>query len=221
MYDQVISDLRQSYDGMAEERDKKEIASWKIEERCQFLSLLQNEGKKNLLEIGAGTGAHGEFFQDNGLEVVCTDLSPEMVKLCREKGLTAHVMDFLNLDFPDGSFDAIYALNCLLHVPRKDLPSVLKVLQALLKPGGLLYLGQYGGLEREGTWPEDHYEPKRFFSFLSDDQIKEIAAEFFQLLYFKQIPLEGETDFHFQSMILRRNYCFVHQWLNLLGRIGI
>ena len=205
MYDQVISDLRQSYNRMVEERDKKEIASWKTEERYQFLSLLQKEGRKNLLEIGAGTGTHGKFFQDSGLEVVCTDLSPEMVKLCREKGLTAYVMDFLELDFPDGSFDAIYALNCLLHVPRKDLPSVLRVIQALLKPRGLLYLGQYGGLEREGTWPEDHYEPKRFFSFLSDDQIKEITAEFFQLLYFKQIPLAGETDFHFQSMILRRN----------------
>jgi len=93
----------------------------------------------------------------------------------------------------------------LLHVPRKDLPSVLKVIQGLLKPRALLYLGQYGGLEREGTWLEDHYEPKRFFSFLSDDQIKEITAEFFQLLYFKQIPLEGEPDFHFQSMILRRS----------------
>lgn len=205
MYDQVISDLRQSYNRMVEERDKKEIASWKTEERYQFLSLLQKEGRKNLLEIGAGTGTHGKFFQDSGLEVVCTDLSPEMVKLCHKKGLTAYVMDFLNLDFPDGSFDAIYALNCLLHVPRKDLPSVLKVIQDLLKPRGLLYLGQYGGLEREGTWPEDHYEPERFFSFLSDDQIKEITAEFFQLLYFKQIPLEGEPDFHFQSMILRRS----------------
>jgi len=205
MYDQVISDLRQSYNRMVEERDKKEIASWKTEERYQFLSLLQKEGRKNLLEIGAGTGTHGKFFQDSGLEVVCTDLSPEMVKLCQKKGLTAYVMDFLNLDFPDGSFDAIYALNCLLHVPRKDLPSVLKVIQGLLKPRALLYLGQYGGLEREGTWLEDHYEPKRFFSFLSDDQIKEITAEFFQLLYFKQIPLEGEPDFHFQSMILRRS----------------
>jgi SAM-dependent methyltransferase len=74
------------------------------------------------LEIGAGTGNDGLYFQNNGLDVTCTDLSPDMVNLCREKGLKAYVMDFLSLDFPPGSFDAIYALNCLLHVPTRELP---------------------------------------------------------------------------------------------------
>ncbi|MGN9787218.1 hypothetical protein ACTMTF_37750 [Nonomuraea sp. ZG12] len=33
-----------------------------------------------------------------------------MVALCWEKGLEAHVMDFLHLDFPPGSFDAVHVL---------------------------------------------------------------------------------------------------------------
>jgi SAM-dependent methyltransferase len=206
MYHRVIDDLRESYDLKAEERDNYEIDSWKIEERCRFLSLLRKEGKKNLLEIGAGPGVHGKFFQDNGLDVICTDLSPEMVRLCREKGLTAHVMDFLHLDFPPSSFDAVYALNCLLHVPRKDLARVLEAIRVLLKPGGLFYLGVYGGKESERVWPEDRYEPKRFFSFLSDDQITEIATRFFELVDFEQIHLEnGDPALHFQALILRRS----------------
>ena len=40
-----------------------------------------------MLEIGAGTGIHGLFFQQNELAVVSTDLSAEMVRLCRAKGL--------------------------------------------------------------------------------------------------------------------------------------
>lgn len=205
MYYQVINDLRESYDRKAEERDTYEIDSWKIEERRRFLSLLRKEGKKSLLEIGAGPGVHGKFFQDNGLEVICTDLSSEMVRLCREKGLTAHVMDFLHLDFPPGSFDAVYTLNSLLHVPRQDLASVLKVIRLLLKPDGIFYLGVYGGKEFEGVWPKDHYEPKRFFSFLLDEQIKEIATRFFELVDFEQIHLENDDpDFHFQALILRR-----------------
>ena len=205
MYSQVIHELRRAYDRMVEERDKKEVAAWKIEERQQFLSLLQQEGQKKLLEIGAGTGIHGQFFQENGLEVICTDLSPEMVKRCQQKGLAAYVMDFLHLEFPDNSFDAIYAMNCLLHVPRGDLPKVMEALQGLLRPGGLFYWGQYGGIEREGTWPNDHYEPKRFYSLLTDEQAKEIAARSFQLVSFKRIRLEEEnTNIHFQSMILRR-----------------
>jgi SAM-dependent methyltransferase len=190
---------------MAEERDRRPIPGWMIEERQGFLSLLQEDGKGSLLEIGAGTGAHSKFFQDNGLRVISTDLSPRNVELCREKGLTAHFMDFLNLGFPNRSFDAVFAINCLIHVPQDDLPRVLQAVRAPLRFGGLFYLGAYGGKKHEGVWPEDHYRPKRFFSFLSDEQIKEVTTRFFELVAFKQIPLEDDPDFHFQSLILRRS----------------
>jgi SAM-dependent methyltransferase len=202
-YNQVIASLREAYDRKVEERDKKETSSWKFEERQRFLAVLQEEGKQSLLEIGAGTGACSKFFQDSGLEVIATDLSPENVQRCCEKGLTAYEMDFFHLDFPPRSFDAVHALNCLLHVPKKDLPEVLQAIQTLLKPGGLFYLGVYGGKESEGVYPEDHYEPKRFFSFLSDEQLEAVATEFFELVDFRQIPLKGD-EFHFQALILRR-----------------
>ena len=205
-YGQVIEDLRQSYDRRAEERDKRELSAWKIEERAYFLSLLQKEGKRKLLEIGAGTGLNGKFFQEKGLAVVCTDLSSENVRLCRAKGLTAYAMDFLRLDFPESSFDSAFALNCLLHVPRQDLPQVLLAVHDVLKPKGLLYLGLYGGKEFEGVWTEDEYEPKRFFCFHTDDQIRMVTTEVFELLRFKRIALEGDDeDLHFQSLILRRS----------------
>jgi SAM-dependent methyltransferase len=204
MYDQIAERLRQAYDHKVEEREQKEIAVWKVEEREQFLALLQRENKKKLLEIGAGTGAHAKFFQDRGLVVICTDLAPEMVKRCRQKGLEAVTMDFLSLEFPDDSFDAVYAMNCLLHVPRRSLLKVLRNIRDLLQPGGLFYWGQYGGIEKEGTWSEDHYEPKRFFCLLPDEEIKELATRPFQLVSFKRIVLEEENDVHFQSMVLRR-----------------
>jgi SAM-dependent methyltransferase len=204
-YDRIIEDLRQSYDRMAEERDRRPITAWKIAERQRFLTLLQEEDKRSLLEVGAGTGAHSQFFQQNGLEVTSTDLSPRNVELCRRKGLSAHVMDFLNLDFPNCSFDAVFALNCLIHVPQDDLPRVLWALRAPLRFGGLAYLGSYGSKSQAGVWPGDHYRPKRFFSFLSDEQIKEVTTRFFELVAFKRIPLEEEPQFHFQSLILRRS----------------
>jgi SAM-dependent methyltransferase len=204
VYEELIDPLRLAYDLKAEERDGHEVSAWKVEERDRFLSLLKQEQKLSLLEVGSGPGIHARFFQDNGLDVVCTDLSPEMVRLCREKGLTAYEMDFLNLDFPDHSFDAVFALNCLLHVPVDDLRRVLKAIHALLRPRGLFYMGVYGGKEFEGIWPEDRYEPKRFFSFHTDEWIQQAVTEFFELLYFKPIPLEEEQDMHFQSMILKK-----------------
>jgi len=203
-YEGVIEHLRRAYDGKAQERETRAISDWKIEERARFLSLLQAEGKRRLLEIGAGAGHHARFFQDSGLEVVCTDLSPEMVRLCREKGLTAYVMDFMGLDFAEGSFDAVFALNCLVHVPRRELPRVLQVIRTVLSPGGLFYLGVYGGRAHEGVWPEDTYEPKRFFCFQTDEQLCATATEFFELVRFERVPLDWDLDFHFQSLTLRR-----------------
>ncbi len=117
--------LREAYNTKAQERDDTAIHEWKLEERGNFLSLLAQEKKKTLLEIGAGSGKDSAFFQKQGLNVFCTDLSPEMVKLCQEKGLDAKVMDFANLDSLNNSFDSIYALSCLLHLPKEELPSVL------------------------------------------------------------------------------------------------
>lgn len=204
MYEDVIQTLRQAYDRYAAERDQHGIETWKVVERQQFLDMLQAEDKERLLEIGAGPGRDSKFFQDHGLKVTCTDLSPEMVALCRAKGLDAHVMDFLHLDFPDASFDAVYALNCLLHVPKGDLATVLANIQRLLKPNGLFFMGVYGGDEFDGIWPLDHYEPKRYFAFYADEQIKAIVSNYFDMVYFKAVALEAEERRHFQSMILRQ-----------------
>ena len=106
MYQDLLPQLRLAYDRAVAERDGKVKALWKIEERARFLSLLLAEEKRTVLEIGAGTGQDSLFFQENGLQVTCTDLSPQNVRRCQEKGLQAHVAEFRNLGVPSGSFDA-------------------------------------------------------------------------------------------------------------------
>lgn len=203
-YQQVIKTLRAAYSReSAEQRDSAEKEDWKLVERQQFLALLQQEGKTTLLEIGAGTGKDSLFFQQNGLHVVCTDLSPAMVALCREKGLEAYEMDFLHLDFAPASFDAIYALNCLLHVPTAALPVVLQNIRDLLRPSGLFFLGVYGGFEKEGVNEQDYHVPPRFFSFHTDEFMRDAVAPYFDLVAFKAIDLPKRSA-HFQSMTLRR-----------------
>jgi SAM-dependent methyltransferase len=204
--DELRAGLRESYSRKAWERDLDAIQPWKAEERRLFLALLQDEGRHTLLELGAGSGKDGVFFRDQGLDVVCSDLSPEMVALCREKGLAACVMDLADLDFPPGTFDAVYALNCLLHVPDRELPGVLRRVRAVLRPDGLFYLGVYGGRDHEGVWEDDPYEPKRFFSFRTDTRMREIVAGSFEVCSFRRIALEGRTDgLHFHSLILRKH----------------
>lgn len=203
-YRQVLGDLRAAYDAKADERDAGSIAAWKAGERARFLAELKRTGAARLLEIGSGPGRDGRFFTDEGLAVVCTDPSPAMVERCRAKGLEAHVMDVLRLDFPPDSFDAAYALNSLLHVPKADMPSALAAIRRLLHPGGLFYMGVYGGVDAEGVYESDRYHPQRFFSRHTDATMADLVARFFEVACFRRIELGAPGRDHFQSFILRK-----------------
>jgi SAM-dependent methyltransferase len=199
----VIDDLRRAYDGSAAERDARGLTAWKIAERADFLARLRAEGKRDLLEIGGGPGHFSAWFRDQGLNVVMTDLSPEMARLARAKGVEARVMDYFHLDFPAASFDAVFALNCLLHAPSARLAQALSQIHRVLRPGGLFFYGVYGGYAFEGTWPDDQHDPKRYFVFYTDDEIQRRVADLFEIVSFRQIAVEDEGRGHFQSLILR------------------
>ncbi len=197
--------LRAAYDAQAEARDRKDFPEWKRRIREDFLAILRSERSSRLLEIGAGTGRDGAFFAEHGLDVVCVDLSPEMVRLCREKGLDAQAMDAVDLRFSDGAFDAVYSLNNLLHLPESEFSRALREVRRVLRPGGTFFLGLYGGIDREGVWEEDAYEPKRFFSFRTDARFLEVVGEVFDVVSFDRVAVEAaDPRLHFQSLILRK-----------------
>ena len=195
--------LRDIYDEAVEKRERKSPPVWENEQRDAFLHLLQRENKRSLLEVGTATGVDAVHFQTNGLDVVCTDLSEEMVRRCREKGLAAHVMDVCDLTFPPASFDAVFAQNCLIHVPKAEWPQCLAGIARVLKPGGLFYLALYGGQEFEGVWDGDSWGRKRFFSFHTDAGLRRFAEEVFDVHSFEQVP-QGWGGMHYQSLVLRK-----------------
>jgi SAM-dependent methyltransferase len=197
-----MEDLRAAYDSGAERRDGYVKKPWKLAERNAFAARLAAEGLTRLLEIGAGTGQDSAHFAGLGLEVVATDATPAMVARCRDKGLDARLMDFGQLDFPSASFDAVHAMNCLLHVPNAELPAVLAGIARVLRPGGLFFLGVYGGDEQEGPVEGDDHVPARFFSWRTDERIVAFAIEHFEVVDFH--VAEEDTDHRFQSLTLRR-----------------
>ncbi|MFG3342221.1 class I SAM-dependent methyltransferase [Glycomyces sp. NPDC048151] len=200
-YRALKEELRNAYDADADNREGMDDAPWKAAERERFKARLPESAR--LLEIGAGHGVSGRYFADEGCKVTCVDLSPELVAHCRAKGLDAEVMDFSDLRFEDASFDAVFGMNCLLHVPKAELPGVLAEVRRVLAPGGWFYWGQYGGEDSEGVWETDRYEPKRFFSFFTAERIEALAAEHFDLVETHYEPLESKID-QYQGLILRR-----------------
>jgi SAM-dependent methyltransferase len=136
-----------------------------------------------------------------------------MVALCESKSLAARVMDLADLTFPPDTFDAVYVPNCLLHVPDRELPGVLRGVRSVLRPGGLFYLGVYRGIDHEGVCEDDPYDPKRYLSFRTDERLRKIVAGAFGVHTFRRIALDGRRDrrhdglrdgLHFQSLVLRK-----------------
>jgi SAM-dependent methyltransferase len=200
LYQTVATDLRSAYDGSAKARSSSERASWQLQEREAFLARLQREGRKSLFEVGAGAGHDSLYFAHNGLTVVATDLSPQMVAMCRGRGLEAHIMDVVHLQLPIGAFDAAYAMNSLLHVPNSDLADALLAIRRSLKPGALFYLGLYGGAEPfEGVLQSDWHVPPRFFSFRTDSQLLAHVERLFSVEEFHVVQDDG----YFQALTLR------------------
>ncbi len=195
--------LRDAYDSRANDRDCRATPEWETKERDALRLLLRQEHKRALLELGAATGSDATVFEADGLKVVCIDLSPEMIRRCRAKGLPACVMDVADLGFPSHAFDAVYAMNCLVHVPKARLSQVLAGVAEVLKPNGLFYIGLYGGRQYEGVWESDYYTPRRFFSHHTDEDWRRMTSDLFDLHSFDQIP-HGWDGLHFQSLTLRK-----------------
>ncbi|MBU3144490.1 bifunctional 2-polyprenyl-6-hydroxyphenol methylase/3-demethylubiquinol 3-O-methyltransferase UbiG [Clostridium sp. CF012] len=194
--------LKQSYNNHAHEREKKQLQEWKVKPRASFQKLLFNEGKSNLLDIGAGSGKDSKFFMNNNVDVIAVDLSGEMIKLCREKGIESYELDFYNLHQIGKKVDAVWSMNSLLHVEKSNLRLVLQEISSVLNPLGLFYMGVYGGEDSEGIWPDDIYTPHRFFSSYTDISIKEVVSNYFELISFERIETGGKR--HFQSIIMRK-----------------
>lgn len=102
----------------------------------------QNPGDK-ILEIGVGNGRALRYYQKH-VEVTGIDVSPEMLKVARERYLNACFpqvrsllqMDAQALEFPDNSFDGAVAMYVASVVP--DPAAMIREMFRVCRPGAPL-----------------------------------------------------------------------------------
>ena len=109
------------------------------ENRFILKQLGEITGKK-LLDLGCGAGENSVYFAKKGAHCVATDYSPGMVEVALKlaetngvkiEGCTANAME---LNFPDQTFDIVYASNLLHHLPEPK--TAIREMHRVLKPGG-------------------------------------------------------------------------------------
>lgn len=133
---------------------------------------------RTVLEFGCGTGVLGlRLAQDHAARLLFVDTSPAMLGVLRGKLAEADVRsaqvlegDLHALPIPKASVDLAVSLMALHHV--KDVAGALSRLRELLKPGGLLLLGDllpedggfHGGNNHDDSAFHNGFDPEGLFS---------------------------------------------------------
>lgn len=132
------NDIANKYDAYYQTPFGKQIDE--IEKRI-ISQLIKNIPRKNMLELGCGTGHWTEFFINQGFEVTATDISEAMLQLAEAKNLRAKfsLADSENLPFETNSYDCVSSITMLEFVDNQD--EVFEEIKRVLKPNGWLVLG--------------------------------------------------------------------------------
>lgn len=95
------------------------------------------------LEIGCGTGAFSRLLASRSDRVLALDLSPQMIRIARERSkqypnIDFQVADAVTWEFPIEQFDCVASIATLHHLPLEE--TLLKMKGALKINGTLIIL---------------------------------------------------------------------------------
>ncbi len=132
-----------------------------------------------VLDVGCGAGRDMAWFEaQKGQEarVVGVDRSAGMLRLARRhvRGGLAR-MDMRALAFSAATFDIVWCIAVLLHLPKADAPLALTEMRRVLRPGGVLALSLQVG-SGEG-WERGPYPGvSRFFARYTPDEVEALLT---------------------------------------------
>lgn len=122
-----------------------------------LLRHIQSEKPWQILDFGCGPGRDLQTLTAMGHVATGLDGSEQFARMARaDSGCEVLQQNFLALDLPAERFDGIFANAVLFHIPKQELPRVLRELHASLKPGGVLFSSNPRGHNQEG-WKGERY----------------------------------------------------------------
>lgn len=154
---------------------KKDFKGAKFDFCDEMLSWAGAAAPQRILDVGCGFGGTsrhlGKKFRNATVEGIT--LSPAQVKrgteLATEQGVTNvnfQVMNALNMDWPDNSFDLVWACESGEHMPDKKL--YVQEMTRVLKPGGRLVIA---------TWCQREVTPDTPFTKVETQELDFLYTE--------------------------------------------
>lgn len=199
--------LKDTYNKIAEDwyADHKSD-DWWVEGTDHFCSLLRKND--SILDVGCGAGVKSKYLSQKGFQVTGIDFSEIFIDIAKRENSS---IEFVVVDMKDISglkcqFGGIFAQASLLHIPKRDIQSVISGLLTKLDHGGCLYIAvkgkRQGGLDEEVFKENDYgYSYERFFSFFTMDELRAYFNELKLEIVYETSKVHGNTN-----------------WLQIIGR---
>jgi len=141
--DFLLKKTKEDYDTIADSFSLTRDRLW--EEFSIFQSYIK-EGD-SILDLGCGNGRLLEFFSDKNIDYVGVDNSEKLIERAIDKFSKSSikpkfvVADALKLPFKDESFDKVFSVAVLHHIPSSEYRRrFFEEARRVLKPGGILIL---------------------------------------------------------------------------------
>lgn len=176
-------DLKAVYNRIAEDWHKDHLSdTWSIDATNIFASNFSAGAQ--ILDVGCAGAIKSKHLVSKGLQVTGIDISDSFIEIAKRECSEG---DFIVMDMRDVSnlgkkFDGVFVLASLLHIPKTEVPAVLKGFESVLKPGGYLSVSvkeQKQGQPEEQSLKEDDYgyEYERFFSYFQIDELERFIGD--------------------------------------------
>jgi SAM-dependent methyltransferase len=198
---EVERDLAAYYDQEADDRAGRELMAERVAARAEFLANLDSP-RTSLLELGTGPGRDSAAFTAAGVTTFGVDLSQEFARYAAETGALMANATARRLPFRDRSFEHVWSMSTLMHIPDSAIEGALAEVRRVLRPAGAATIGVWGGADVDERLP-GRYGPPRYFCRRSDDRWRRMLGAIGTVERFETWHQEGE-DFYYQYAVVRR-----------------
>lgn len=113
--------LKHYFNQVAPEYDCRHLEPWTVHwyidrQRVESLQSMIGNNENIILDVACGTGYYIELFLNSNKDVIGADLSEEMIRICRRKGLLATLIaNYEELPFKKYSFDMVLCINAFQY----------------------------------------------------------------------------------------------------------
>jgi SAM-dependent methyltransferase len=170
-----------SYDQHADAFLKKHGDFEPIEALLEFQRFVMPGSR--VLDAGCGLGRDTDYLRMHGYpESIGFDMSFGMLSVGTQSAgfqFPAVQGDFRQLPFASQSFQGVWAVASIIHIPRSNAESVLKEFKRILKPSGHIYLSVIKGSGEEAESGEDDVVQRgwRYFVFYELEEMKSLLQK--------------------------------------------